>query len=310
MGLTIGQILAVSYNDVINEKRTPANQWAESALMRAFERQGFIKKEDMGNLLEWTLDYQRNPGTVIQTTDLQPLALSKTEVLTAGTSDIAEVSVPITWSRKDEIKNPSRNQKVAFVKSLLSNGIESHDDILEQSLFVANTNGFFGIPTHITTAGTGSDEGIDSSVNTFWRNQTNTYVDDTDVESAITTTYNQCAKGSGAKLVPTLLVSDAATHALVEGTQQSLQRWTDGNEANMGFKVLKVKNMDYVFSQYGGTTIYLLNPRNFQLIVSKAAFRDLSETMPLQGQQGFYRTIYTACQTGTNNRSRLGCVHL
>ena len=42
---------------------------------------------------------------------------------------------------------------------------------------------------------------IDAAVNTFWRNQTNTYVDDTDIEAGMTTTWNQCAKGSGAKLM-------------------------------------------------------------------------------------------------------------
>src|SRR6185312_3512578 len=121
---------------------------------------------------------------------------------------------PIVWSKKDEVRNPSENQKIALVAQLLENGIDSHDDLLEQALFATSTNGLLGLPTHIATAGTGSDGGIDAGTYTFWRNQQSTYVDDTDIESAFTKTWNAAAKGSGSKLMPTLMVSDSATQAL------------------------------------------------------------------------------------------------
>src|SRR5262249_4883145 len=155
----------------------------------------------------------------------------------------------------------------ALVKQLLENGIESHDDILEQQIFAASTNGFLGLQTHVTAAQTGSSGGIDPAVNTFWKNQANTYINDTDIEAAMTTDWNQCAKGSGAKLVPTLLVSDAPTQALFEGTQQALQRWNDTQELKAGFKVLGFKTARYVFSQYAGNggAIYFLNAKNFKV---------------------------------------------
>ena len=309
MALTIGQIAAVSYPAVLAEMRKAANQWAESAFMRELERQGAIEHKSLGATIEAPLDYQRNPGTVIQTTELQPLSQTKTEVVTAASYAIAEVTVPVTWSKKDEATNPSENQKIALVKQLLENGIESHDDILEQSLFLTSTNGFLGLLTHVTTAGTGSDGGIDSTVNTFWRNQTNTYVDDTDIESAMTTTWNQASKGTGSKLQPTLIVSDSATQSLFEGTQQALQRY-ESQDLKAGFKTLMFKTARYVFSQYGTTTAFFLNPKNFQLVVSKEYFRDRGETQELQNANGYGFKIYSACQTVTNNRSRLGNAHL
>src|SRR5262245_41608597 len=117
MALTINQIVATSYPAVLAEARKAANQWAESAFMRELERQGAIERKDLGATIEVPLDFRRNQNAAF-TVDLQPTSLSKTEVLTSASYDIAELSVPITWSMKDEVQNPSENQKIALVKSL------------------------------------------------------------------------------------------------------------------------------------------------------------------------------------------------
>ncbi len=310
MALTISQIIAVSYPAVLNEMRKAANQWAESAFMRELERQGAVDRSSLGATIEKTLDYQRNPGTVIQATSLQTLSLSETEVFTAASYDIAEITAPIVWSKKSEVQNPTENQKINLVKGLLENAINSHDDIIEQALFATSTNGFLGFGTHVTTAGTGSDGGIDSTTNTFWRNQQSTYVDDTDIEAAFTTVWNACAKGSGSTLMPTLMVSDGATQAIFEGTQQANQRYVDSEELKAGFKILGFKTSRYVFSQYGGSSVFFVNPKNFKLTVSKQYFRDLDETQPIPNANGYVRKVYSAGQTTVDNRSRLGVAHV
>lgn len=304
----IGQILAVSFPAIVAVKNKAANQWEESAFLRELERQGAIKHMSLGSTIDPPLDFQRNPGTVIQASDLQPLSLDKTEVLTTATYAIAEVTAPITWSKKDEVQNPTKAQKVALVKSLIENGLSSHDDILEQQLFSTTTNGFIGLETMVPAAGQGTVGGIDAAVNTFWRNQANSYVDDTDIEAGMTTTWNQCAKGSGAKLMPTLIVSDAATQSLFEGTQQANQRYVDTEELKAGFKILAFKTSRYVFSQYAGNSgaQYFLNPKNFMLIVSKEFYRERGDTMELPNANGYTTHIYSALQTVTNNKSRLG----
>lgn len=310
MALSISQIIAVSYPAVLNEMRKAANQWAESAFMRELERQGAVDRVNFGATLEKTLDYQRNPGTVIQATGLSPLSLTETEVFTAASYDIAEITAPVVWSRKTEVQNPTENQKINFVKGALENGINSHDDIIEQALFATSTNGLLGLGTHVVATGLGSDGGIDSSTNAFWRNQQSTYVDDTDIEAAFTAVWNACAKGSGSQLMPTLMVSDGATQAIFEGTQQANQRYVDSQELKAGFKILGFKTSRYVFSQYGGSSVYFLNPKNFKLEVSKGNFRDLGETEPIPNANGYVRKIYSAAQTTTDNRSRLGVAHV
>jgi hypothetical protein len=309
MALTIGQIAAVSYNAVLAEARTPANQWAESAFMTELERQGGIERKSLGAQIEATLDYRRNPGTAIQASDLQPVVTSKTEVITAAVYDIAEVTVPVTWSKKDEVQTPTENAKVNFTKSLLLNAFKSHDDILEASFFLTSTNGFLGFLTHIVDAGTGSDGGIDSSVETWWRNQQATYVDDTDIEAAFTTVWNACSKGSGSELTPTLAVSDGATQAIFEGTQQPLQRY-ETQDFKAGAKTLMVKTARYIFSQYGTSRVLFMNPTNFKLVVSREYFRDRGETQELENANGWRFKVYSAVQSVTNNRNRLGVAHV
>ncbi len=310
MALSISQSVAVSYPAVLAEMRKAANQWSENAFLRELEKQGAIIRKSLGATIEAPLDYQRNPGTQILVTDMTPTSLSKTEVITAASYGIAEVSVPIVWSKKDEVQNPSENQKIALVKSLLENGIESHDDIIEQNLFSVSLNGFLGHQTHVPQSGQGTDGGIDASTNLFWRNPSNTYVDDTNIEAAFTVTYNQAAKGSGAKLIPTLMVSDGATQALFEGTQQALQRWVDSQDLKAGFKTIGFKTCRYVFSQYGDTNVYFLNPKNFSLVASKEMFRDRGDTQEIPNANGYVTKIYSALQTVTNNKSRLGVAHL
>jgi len=309
MALTIGQIAAVSYNALVAKNRTAANQWSESALMKELERQGAIKRMSLGSNIEVPLDYRRNASTVFLSSPFQPTSLSETEIVTSAAYDIAELSISMNWSKKTEVQNPSENQKIAFVDQMVKNALASHDDAIEEALFATSTNGFLGLITHVAVAGTGSDGGIDSSIEAWWRNQQATYVDDTDIESALTTAWNAAAKGSGSSLQPTLLVSDGATQALFEGTQQANQRYVDTDELKAGFKILAFKTARYVYSQFGNTKIYGLNPKNFQLIASKEYFRERGETQEVQNANAFTSKVYSALQSITDNRSRLFVVH-
>ena len=306
--MTVSQILAVSFPLVVAENNRAANQWADSSFLTTLEAEGGLVRKNLGSQIEAPLDYQRNAAAGF-TTDLQTTSLSKTEVITAAVYDIAELTSPITWSKKDEAMNPSENQKIALVKSLIDNGLATHDDLLEQALFATSTAGFLGLATHIVDAGTGSDGGIDSSIETWWKNKQATYADDTDIEAAFTSVYNQASKGSGSKLKPTIMVSDGATQAIFEGSQQALQRY-ETQDLKAGFKTLMFKNAKYVFSQYGNTRVLFLNAKNFQLLVSKDFYKQREETQKIPNANGYTTSVYSALQTIVNNRSRLGVAHV
>ncbi len=305
MALTIGQMAAVSYASVITDKnKKAANQWAESAYIRALDKLGAIERKNLGETIEAPLDYRRNPGAKFLANDLTPVSLAKTEVITAASYSIAQISVPVVWSKGDDAKNPSENQKINFVTQLLDNNIQSHDDLMEEALFTTSTDGFLGMATIIPTSGQGTVGGIDASTEVFWRNPADTYLaDGSDIESVLTELWNSATKGTGG-MAPKLLVSGAEANALFESTQVTQQRFM-GVELDAGFKTIAFKSAPYVFSQYGDDKIYGVNPRSFKVVVSKQYFRDKGETRELEEGNGFVFKIYSALQTITNNKSRL-----
>lgn len=302
----ISQILSASYAAVLNEARKPVNQWAENAVLREFERQGMIKRKSLGATIDVTLDYRANSNTDFLATDLTAMTLDKTDVLTSASYAVAELSVPVVWSKGDDAKNPSLNQKVALVKSLITNGLDSHDDAIEEGIFTTSTDGFLGCQTVIPDSGQGTVGGIDSGTETFWRNTSSTYAaDGSDIEAALTSAWNTVSKGSGSSLTPTILFSGADPHALFEASLQQKARYIDVEDAVGGFKTLAFKTARFVFSQYGGTRIYGANKKSFGLVVSKEYFRDKGVEQELNDKNGFRVFIYSALQLVTDNKSRL-----
>lgn len=310
MAPTISQILAASYAAVLNRKRAPENQWAENAFMREMERTGMIEKVSFGPTIEATLDWRANPGAGFNATELEGLTLDKTNVISAASYTIAELSVPVTYSNKDEVTNPTENQKIALVKNLISNALTSHDDKIESAIFSTTTNGFYGLLGLLQQDGQGTPGGIDAAVETWWRHPTQTYTGASDVEAKLTLLYNQVIKGSGSEYTPSVLISSATPQATFEGIQQGLQRYIDTDEAKAGFKILAFKTARWSFSQYGTTDIFMLNNKAFGLKVSQQMFRDLGDEIPLQNQNGKTRRVYSALQAIVVNKSRLGICHL
>lgn len=147
------------------------NQWAENAALRHLEKKGFIQRISLGENIECPLDYRANPDTAILSADQDAAALIKTEILTSAVYDIAQLNVPVTWTKGDEAKNPSESQKISLVRSLLENGITSHDDKIEETIFTSSTVGgnveLTGLNTFLTSDGTGTIGGIVAGTETW-----------------------------------------------------------------------------------------------------------------------------------------------
>jgi hypothetical protein len=311
MALSIDQITAASYPAVLADMRKAENQWAENAALRELERQGCVDRIDLGPTIEAPLDYRVNPDTAVLAGDQDEASLVKTDIMTSASYPVAQISVPVTWTKGDDAKNPTQNQKVALVKQILENGITSHDDQIEQCIFTSSASGgdeLSGLDVLVPTSGQGTVAGIDAGVETWWRNYADTYTDASDIEATFTTAYNRAMKGSGSPLAPKFLLSGSTPHVMYESGLQTLQRFADTDEASGGFKTLAFKTARYVFSQYGGTKVYFLNPKNFRLIVSRQYFRDKSNTTEIPSQNAFVFKIYSALQFVTNNKSRLAVV--
>jgi hypothetical protein len=306
MSLSISQIFAASYEAV--EKKKAANQWSDNALLREMNKQGAIKRVAFGPAIEEQLDYRRNPGATTLASDLQPMTMTKTEVLTALSFAVGSLSVPVVWSKEDEAKNPTENQKVDLVDSLLNNAFESHDSLLEETFFTG-ANGIVGYDTMFSETGVNTIGGVDASSETWHKNKFDEWTDETDIEESMTIVWNSCTKGSGSGMSPTMAVSDATTQAIFEGTQQANQRWIDTDDLKAGFKTLGFKTARYIFTQNqpaARESIYFSSPKTLYAKVSSTHYRKKGATQEIDNGNGYRFFIYSAVQLCTNNRSRIG----
>ena len=305
MAIPIEQIIAASYPAVLTAMRKPANQWSQTSLMRAMEKIKAVRRKPFGPTLEETLDYRMNPNAAFLATDMTDLVLDKTEVLTAASFAVGELAVPIVWSEGDDVKNPTENQKVDLVESLLQNGINTHDDKIEQAMFGTVTNKFLGFQNILPDDGMGTPGGIDAAVEVWWKNYTGTYFDDgSDIEAALGTAFDTASKGSGSDLKPTLLFSGAVPYGIYQASLQTLQRFVNTSEADAGFTQVAFRTASFVFSQYGNTRIYGINGKSFHLDISRDANRKLLEKQMIPTKVAWNRKIYSALQLTTNNKSR------
>lgn len=309
---SVSQIIGSTYNVVLGDKRA-TNQWGESAFLRALEKKGFVKRVAGGSQMEDPLDWRANAGAAFLATDTTATSVSKTDVITGTVYDFAELVVPLTWTFRQEAENSSVNQKIDLSKAITQNGIDSHDDLIEQGLFGTSTNLFLGLQNIVPTSGQPNIGGINGATDAFWRCQTGTFVaDGSDMEAQMLTVYQHAAKGSGTSLAPTLLVSGITAAALFESTLVGMQRFTDGDSASGGFEAIKFHNAPMVFSQYGETMaktpVYFLNPTSFSLVVVKSTFRSLKEMVQIPAAAAYNRKIYSLLQAKSNNVSRLGVI--
>lgn len=302
MAISIQQIFAASFEAVAARK--PQNQWSQSSFLKEMERQGGIKRQSMGNALEIPLDHRRTPNSGFLATDMATTSLTKSEVLTAASYDLGQLEVQVVWSKGDEAKNPTENQKVALVKSLIENALESHDDLIEEACFTTSTSGFLGLGTLLPDNGQGTVGGINAAVETWWRNYEATYAaNGSDILAQLAEAFNESAKGTGGTM-PSLLVSDAETQAIYESVLADQIRFIDTKEADGGFKVLAYKTARWVFSQYAGTDIRGFNPKHFAIYASKEAYRQRGDTMEIPNAPGFVTKVYSMLQFATGNKSR------
>lgn len=302
----IGQLVSASFPKVLNERQKPTNVWSESALLRHFEKMGFIKRKSFGPTLEEVLDYRRTPNAGFLATDMQQTSLVKSEVLTRAEYTPGRLSAEMVWSKADEGMNSSDVQKVALVDSIINNALDTHDDLIEQALFASSTDGFLGLQTIVADNGEGTVGGINATNEAWWRNHDDTYAaDGSDIEAALTEAYNTTLKGTGSKLGSKLIVSGPAAQAIYEAQLQANVRYIKTEEGDAGFKALAFKDAPWIFSQYGGTRIYGLTPKAISLCISKEMFRSQGDTIEIPNAQAYVKKVFSLLQLVAKDRSRL-----
>ncbi len=101
------------------------------------------------------------------------------------------------------------------------------------------------------------------------------------------------------------MLSDAETQATYEGQAQTYVRYNDTQNVKTGMTTIVVKTAKWVFSPWGNTRIYFLNPKAIQLVTYQGAFRDKGDTQELESGQGYVFKLFSMAQLIVRNKVRL-----
>jgi hypothetical protein len=308
MAIPFTQLVASTYDDVVNERNKSADQWSDSSFLKHLEKLGGVKRISGGATLQLTLDYRSNSGADFLATDTTTTSTTKTEILTAASYSMIPLIVPVNWSFFDEAVNSEKNQKVDLVASIVDNAISSHDQAIESAMFAATggTDGFNTLVDLYTEDGTGTVGTIVSGTETWWKNKFKDYDAGATLLADMTTLYNDCAKGSSGR-VPNVIVTAAAPHGVYEGKLVANQRYVDANSASGGFKALKFKTADVIFSSgYASDSFFFFNTHDTQLFVVSSAWRKRRSPVEHINAAMMNMKVFSVLQLATRNRSRGG----
>jgi hypothetical protein len=310
MAIPFTQLVAATYDDVVNEKNKAADQWSDSSFLKGLDRLGGVKRVPGGATLQVTLDYKANPGADFLATDATSTSTTKTEVMTAASYSMIPLVVPTNWSFFDEAVNSEKNQKVDLVAAIVDNALASHDQAIEDAIFATTggTDGFNTLVDLYTEDGTGTVGTIVAGTETWWKNQFKDWGTDTGATllADYTTLYNSSRKGSGGRK-PNVVVGSASQHALYEAVLTANQRFTDVGKASGGFTELMFKDIPYLFtSEYTSDSSWMFNTMDTQLYVVMSAWRQRRKVQDHVNAAMSNMKIFSVCQLATRNRSRGG----
>ena len=310
MAIPFEQLVAATYDDVVNEKNKAADQWSDSSFLKSLEKLGGVKRVPGGATLQLTLDYKANPAADFLALDTTSTSTSKTEVLTAASYSMVPLVVPTNWSFFDEAVNSEKNQKVDLVSSIVDNALATHDQAIEEAFFAATggTDGFITLVDLYSEDGTGTVGTIVSSTETWWKSQFKDWGTDTGATllADYTTLYNSCAKGSGGKK-PNVIVGSAVMQASYEAALVANQRYVNVDKASGGFTELQFKNIPYLFtSEYTSDSAWMFNTADTKLYVVMSAWRQRRKVQDHVNAAMSNMKIFSVCQIATKNRSRGG----
>jgi len=308
MAVPFTQLVASTYDDVVNERNKSADNWSDSSFLKHMEKLGGVKRIPGGATLQLTLDYRSNSGADFLATDITTTSTSKTEVLTAASYSLIPLVVPVNWTFFDEAVNSESNQKVDLVASIVDNALASHDQAIESALFATTggTDGFNTLVDLFTEDGTGTVGTIVAGTETWWKNQFKDYDAAAALLADMTTLWNSCSKGSSGRS-PNVIVMDDTLHGTYEGKLVANQRYMDTNSASGGFKVLKFKNADAIFSLGNGTdSAWMFNTMDTQIFVVKSAWRQRRTPVEHINAAMTNMKVFSVLQVATRNRSRGG----
>ena len=294
------------------------NVSTHNALYRYLKDKGQIDLLDGGYEIVRPLDWQNN-STYQRFAGFDTLNVSSSNVLSAAKYDWVQAAVHVVASGDELRKNSGKEQLINLMKSRVKNAMRTAANNMSIDLFSSGalTNQMGGLAAIVTTDGTGTVGGINSSTYTFWANQfremsgTGTWSKST-IKGDMNAIWLTCVRGNDK---PTLIISTNDFYAAYWESLQDNARYESptGKEttATVGPALKYASGADVVFDSNTnftatGEKMYFLNLDYLALCVHRQAnWTQLDDKIPVNQDAVLIPIIFQG-QLTCSNRARQG----
>ena len=253
------------------------NVSAHNALYRRLRDKGQIKMISGGYEIVRALDYAEN-STFQRYSGYDTLNVGASDVLSAAKYDWVQSAVHVTASGREMRQNNSKEAIVNLVSARLKNAKRTAANNMSVDIYGSGSlsNQMGGLGHIVTSAGTGTVGGINSTTFSFWQNN---FFEATATPTAantkgfMQTMWLELNRGGDR---PDLIVASHDMYGFFWDGLTDLQRYASSDKAVAGFNSLKFVDADVVFdsnSNFGTTAkiMYFLNTDYLELVSHREA---------------------------------------
>ena len=228
-----------------------------NALLYVLKEQGNMKTVDGGETILQEIEYAEN-ATYKRYTGYEVLNISPSEVFTSAEYGWKQVSVAVTMSGLEEMKNSGREKMIDLISSRIKNAEHTMMNGLDEDIFSSGTadggKQITGLGTQVPAApSSGMVGGINRATWDFWRSESVTastagsIATEGNLQTRMNAMYSSLTRQNDS---PNIIVADNAAYDAFLGTLQDQQRFTStqSNMAKRGFETIRFRSADVVLA--------------------------------------------------------------
>ena len=245
----ISDIMATTIEN--RSRKVADNVTNNNAILRRMKKKGKVKPFSGGTKILQELSYAENSNAGWYSGyDLLPVGVS--DVISAAEYEIKQAAVPVVISGLEMLKNSGREQMIDLMESRISVAESTLANLLVGGIYSDGTGSggkqITGLEAAVSTTPASSYGGINGATFGFWQNALS---DQTAVDGLDPAKIQGYWNNLWAQLVrnqdrPDLIMVDSAVWEVYIASLQSLQRFSNTNDADAGFMSVKYMDADVV----------------------------------------------------------------
>lgn len=249
------EISAITYRHFKNKYVTD-NVSNHTALHQRLTEKDRVDLISGGWEIQIPLDYAEN-GTYQRYSGYDTLDIAQSEVFTAADFAWKQIAINVVASGLEIRQNSGKEGIIKLVKNKLKNAMKTAGNNFSVDIYSDGTaaNQINGLQALVSDAGTGTVGGINSATYTFWKSIVQSAAaplqgggsitpSATTIESLMLPLWLNLTRNNDQ---PDLIVADDTYFTYFDGSQTSIQRYTNTTDIKAGTTSLKYKGADVVY---------------------------------------------------------------